>query len=93
MQLSQKHPELLVWEQCIYKVFPFNLNNGNDEFRSCQCRVVVLDWNNNSNTLNQYNIINGILMNWYMLEKFQSVGNKQVSDEYNLTSEHFSGLT
>eukprot|EP01084_Bolivina_argentea_P013130 24602_1 len=73
------NPELFFWDNCLYKVYPFS--NGHNK---CQCRVFVIDWNSLVSTedlrkthfnLSQRVILNGILNNWYMLEKFKTQGN------------------
>ena len=82
MDRLDAHPELFVWDKCLYKVYPFTRNT---QHHPCQCRVVVIeDWRDESmestyaqrqalhSNLTQQRIIGGMLGNWFMLEKMRT---------------------
>eukprot|EP01084_Bolivina_argentea_P290836 499700_1 len=75
--MFKKSPELFVWEYCNYPVYPFS--NAYDN--PCNCRVFDIDWwhmlSTEQQRSNQYNvtqdeIVNSLLKNWFMLEKFKT---------------------
>ena len=79
--ILQKYPESFFYDKCLYKVYPF-IRNGEDKYASCQCRVLVIKWNElNSNAidrqkyfnLTQQIILDGMFEHWVMLEKFKTV--------------------
>eukprot|EP01083_Nonionella_stella_P016728 46723_1 len=79
MKMLTSHPELYLWDKCMYKVYPFAF----DEQYKCQCRVFVVDWNRLQSTesqrrshlnLTQETILNKTLHRWHMLEKFHTAG-------------------
>ena len=70
-QVLTKHPELYVWDQCIYKTMPFS-NGKNDII--CNCRQAKIDVssfcgsNSEINSTNTGKIIESMLIEWDMLE-------------------------
>jgi len=67
-------------DQCRYKVYPFT----NDERYRCQCRVFVIDWDEDLEStpderadyfnLTQPMIMEGVMSHWTMLEKLKTTG-------------------
>ena len=88
------HPELLVYDACSYKVYPFDMNG--DGTNICDCRAFNgnnTQWTNDELVLyfdvSLYELFPTTLSKWKMLEKFQW---QWLRDEvYNLTKETFSG--
>eukprot|EP01083_Nonionella_stella_P094719 265838_1 len=83
--LFKRNPELFLWNQCLYQVYPFA---AKDEHK-CQCRVFVIEWRSDHVysklrstgqdrhrhlNLTQAQLLDGIIRNWYMLEKFSTQG-------------------
>eukprot|EP01084_Bolivina_argentea_P182215 314615_1 len=93
LNILKQNPELFLWDNCLYKVYPFS-TNSKKQF-NCQCRVMVInDWRNlNSSVydrhkyfnLTQQIILNGMFENWFMLEKFRSV----YSEERDLSNTYY----
>ena len=99
LDLLQTHPELFLWDYCLYKVYPFTSKNS--EEIACQCRVFVIEeWRNlktdyeqrwNDLNITQQDMVHAALENWYSLEKFKSKGNEApVYTTYNLQPELFN---
>ena len=38
-----KHPELQVWDQCIFKTLPFGANKDDPDYINCNCRKAKID--------------------------------------------------
>eukprot|EP01083_Nonionella_stella_P054264 143311_1 len=81
-QLLQRNPELFFWNKCLYKVYPFRASN------ECQCRVLVIDWNQTISTTRERNtyfnltqpiILSNMLRHWSQLEKFRTHKKEQTS--------------
>eukprot|EP01083_Nonionella_stella_P303474 1050693_1 len=85
--LFKRNPELFLWNQCMYQVYPFTANDAH----KCQCRVFVIEWRSDviyskfrSTAQDRYKYLNitqgqlldGIMRNWYMLEKFSTQGSE-----------------
>ena len=83
-KILDAHPELFVYNYCLYQVYPFG--SDMDENPLCDCRVfnsapmqyeslctnqilTVSDLHNYFN-LDFIDMLSGILLNWHMLEKF-----------------------
>ena len=78
-QTFADNPELFVWDQCQYKVYPF----VTDDVYRCQCRVFIINWDELRSSaedraekfnLTQPEIMSGALNHWYMLEKLKTEG-------------------
>ena len=91
MKTLSSNPELFVWDQCLYKVYPFT----NDEEHRCQCRVFVIDWESDLQStasereeyfnLTQETIMEGVLAHWSMLEKLKTSYFEESSVESNFS--------
>ena len=91
------NPELFVWDQCRFKVYPFTF----DEQYRCQCRVFVIDWDDLESSANdwekwnltQISILEGMLTHWTMLEKFRTTSLDQNEYElFNFTPNMFDSV-
>eukprot|EP01083_Nonionella_stella_P127286 385613_1 len=78
-KLFETNPELFFWDECIYRVYAFGTDNR------CQCRVFEIDWtkqiSSEKQRTNVFNISQPILLdkmlsNWIMLEKFRTIGSE-----------------
>eukprot|EP01083_Nonionella_stella_P295451 1004179_1 len=93
------HPELFVYSQCLYKVYPFSFSD--DTLDNCQCRVVTIRWERGHITIpDEYieanitrnSVLDGVLRRWTMLEKFSTVGHLKSSRReqiFEWRPEHF----
>ena len=99
LQLLEKHPELFLWDKCLYKVYPF-ISPGST-YTPCQCRVFIVDdWSGLRSSykdrvkylnITQQKIVNGALKHWYLLEKFRSHETEAPAFiAYSLESETFA---
>eukprot|EP01083_Nonionella_stella_P076677 209070_1 len=79
IHLFDTNPELFFWDECIYPVYAFSTSNR------CQCRVFVIDWTNQISSetqrtdvfnISQSMILDKMLSNWIMMEKFRTIGSK-----------------
>eukprot|EP01083_Nonionella_stella_P164371 543749_1 len=81
-QFLVRNSELLLWDKCLYQVYPF-VDPDHEEYK-CQCRVFVMDWqydlSSNANDRHQYlnitqpQLLTSALQHWYMMEKFSTQG-------------------
>ena len=99
----QKNPSLLLWDQCTFKVYPFDFGNNKDNV--CQCRqfryhFVGIEGVNrpkciwtNTDLKSLFNIdfnkiLSDIFIKWKMLEKIQFLPGGGI-DHINFTSNMF----
>eukprot|EP01083_Nonionella_stella_P047667 127571_1 len=101
IEILSSNPELYLWDHCLYKVYPFTRSRNKRD--SCQCRVLVVDWNDLDSTeentkrshlnLTQNFVLNGALSHWYMLEKFHTLGVVDTPQNgFNMTSSVYKSV-
>ena len=80
------HPELYLWDQCVFKTFPF------DSDYPCNCRQVKIDLNETSTTnVSISSIIESMFENWDMLQVVYITDANKDGIGINLTqSDHYS---
>ena len=97
-EILNSNPELFVWDQCLYKVYPIVRNTGASR---CQCRILWIDWDDLSSSSNdweklnltQISILEGMLTHWTMLEKFRTTSLDQNEYElFNFTPNMFDSV-
>eukprot|EP01083_Nonionella_stella_P032162 88043_1 len=83
------HPELFVYNQCEYQVHPFSFSH--DQSDKCECRSFRIYWGDMTipddyiqHNITRISIIDGVLTQWTMMEKFDSLGEMQ-NDTTNQT--------
>eukprot|EP01083_Nonionella_stella_P268263 906789_1 len=97
LQRLELNPELFLWDQCLFKVYPFTKDNQ----YKCECRVLVInDWKALDSSqadreihfnLTQQKILTGMLSNFRMLEKFKTVDSENgFATEYVITSSMYN---
>ncbi len=81
-----QNPKLLVWDQCIYKVLPWEWPWSTEDEHRCQCRVFVIDWDDDLKSLpsqrsdilgvDAQTLFDGMFTRWTMLDSGDIVGLK-----------------
>ena len=95
-EILASNPELFLWDQCLFKVYPITGLITDDERYRCQCRVFAIDWDEDLEStaseraeyfnLTQNRILEGMLTSWTSLEKFRTTN----LDEGDAESFHFT---
>eukprot|EP01083_Nonionella_stella_P168520 569140_1 len=80
--LFKTNPELFVWENCLYKVYPFTTADY-----KCECRVFDMEWQDTKSMerfdLTHPELLTAALNHFVMLEKFRSISHFGSSTSIN----------
>ena len=98
----QQHPELTLFEQCIYKTYPFKSfnfwkRNDNENSVNCNCRQLLADLSLLNATGDNYNnnnsMLDSLLQNWDMLEILRITDDNVLRFSLNLSrSYHYNSV-
>eukprot|EP01084_Bolivina_argentea_P009956 18574_1 len=83
--------ELLVWNSCNRKVYPFDFVHVGKQKDVCQCRQFRQPkFESDLFVISDRNILSNVFRKWYMLEKIEWNFEKYQTNQFNFTSDMFT---